>query len=133
MREIKFDIRPNYRSKTLIQSILIVIGVLMIFYSLFTNDGGLYVFLGFIVVIIDIIFAVFSHRRTLIINEDGVSFNSNHLIKGFGEEFKLLFEEIEDIDFAKGKILWLGGRNPIADADVQTLHSVTRIICQFLK
>lgn len=127
MINTEFDIIPKYKFKTYFGSILLIIGFFLIIISfLFKNFDG-YRFLGFLLIIIGGAFIIFTSKRYLRFTEKSIEFESKSIIKDFCKSISIEFDNIEEVLFLKRQFLILGARNPIADADAQTLYHENRI------
>ncbi|WP_406967465.1 hypothetical protein [Flavisericum labens] len=85
-------------------------------------------FFGLIIVFISTLFALFSSKNYLRINNEFVEFESKSFVPEFNKTIRIRLNDIERTIFLKRQFLIFGGRSPIADADAQTLYNENRIV-----
>ena len=124
----KFEITPEYRFKTFLKYFLLLLGLILIIIPLATSSYDVLSFLGMISIILGLLFTVFTSKRYLKINNIQIEFESKSVIKDFSKTVTIPFVDIDEVHFLKRQFLIFGGRNPIADADAQTLYNENRIV-----
>lgn len=93
----------------------------------FDSLSGL-TFFGIMFLFFGGLIAVFGARNKLIITDDKIVFTSENLVKDFNKTVVVDLAELEHVDFLKRQFLILGGRNPLADADAQTMFNQNRMV-----
>lgn len=128
MDKTNYDIIPEYRFKMHIKYLIFSLGILSIMFSFFFQGYEFLSFLGLIIIIIGGLYTIFTTKRFLRINNEEIKYEEKSVLKDFGKSFTIRFEEVDELYFLKKQFLILGGRNPYADADTQTLYNENRIV-----
>ena len=128
MTNSNFRIEPEYRFKTYIKYFFFVASVFLIIIPLVIDNYDVLTFLGLISTILGLVFTVFTSKQYLKISRDQIEFESKSIIKEFSKSLTIKFADINEVYFLKRQFLILGGRNPYADADAQTLYNENRIV-----
>lgn len=128
MDDLKFEIIPAYRFKSYFKYLLFSIGLILIAISSINGSYDVLSFLGLILIIAGVLFILFTSKQYLKINHDAVEFKSKSIIKEFSQSITIKFDEVKEVYFLKRQFLLFGGRNPIADADAQTLYNENRVL-----
>jgi len=128
MENEKFEIIPGYLFKTYFKYSLFSIGLILIITPLLIDDYEVLYFFGLILMIIGLLIAIFTTKQYLRINHDLIEFESKSIVKDFNQYITIHFEDIEEVFFLKRQFLVLGGRDPLADADAQTLYNENRMV-----
>lgn len=121
-----FEIKPDYRLRNFIRYAFFAIGFVFILVTIFNHDRG-YLFLAIISIAIGGFISIFSSKKHLTINDKSIILKTKNLIDE-SDSVSIDFSNIERVDFCNRQMLFLGGRNPLADADAQTMYNENRII-----
>ncbi len=128
MKNSDFKIEPEYKFKTYFKYFFFLAGIVLVIIPLIIDNYDVLSFLGLVSIIIGLIFTVFASKQYLRINRDQIEFESKSIIKEFSKLLTIKFADINEVHFLKRQFLIFGGRNPVADADAQTLYNENRIV-----
>ena len=120
-------IEPEYKVRNTIRITLFTIGFALILLEvIFKETEGLY-FFSVIMFGVGGFISVFSSKNRLIIDKKLITVETKSIIDG-AKTLQIEFSNIKNVRFLKKQFLLLGGRNPLADADAQTLYHTNRIV-----
>jgi len=128
MNSEKFEIIPEYRLKKYFKYFLFSIGLILIVTPFLIKNYEVLYFIGFIFIISGLLFTLFNSKQYMRINQDLIEFESRSNVKEFDNKIIIHFDEIKEVYFLKRQFLILGGRDPHADIDAQTLYNDNRIV-----
>ena len=128
MENTTFKIVSKNKQITNFKNVLFIIGFLCSVLPFFIKNYEVLSFFGLIIIFIGALFALFSSKNCLIINNEFVEFESKSIVSEFNKFIRIRFSDIERAVFLKRQFLIFGGRSPIADADAQTLYNENRIV-----
>jgi hypothetical protein len=121
------QIAPDYRLRETLRMTFLTIGLILILLDVLIKEiNGLY-FFSFILFIVGGCMYLFSSKDKLTINNNSIIYEKKSIIDGI-KTIQIDFEKISKVRFYKRQILIFGGRNPMADADAQSLYHANRIV-----
>lgn len=122
-----FKIEPKYKVRNTIRMTLFSVGLALILLDILLKETeGLY-FLSLIMIVVGGFISVFSTKSKLMIDKKSIIVESKSIIEE-PKTIQVYFVNLKKVRFLKKQFLWFGGRNPMADADAQTLYHTNRIV-----
>ena len=106
---------------------LFTIGIIVFISDLIVNKTPKLLFFALLPIAAGGLLTLFSAKRKLFIYEGSILYENKSIIDS-SDSFSLDFGDIIKVRFLKKQFLLLGGRNPMADADAQTLAHQNRIV-----
>ena len=116
-----YKLESDNRCKNYLKYFLFGAGIILFSISFIVKNLEVLSFLGFLPIMLGLAITLFTTKQYLRIYTDQIEYESISIIKGFSKSMELRFSDINEVHFLKRQFLILGGRNPYAEADTQTL------------